>query len=75
MQSAMNRGGTIGFAKGLSLARGAFRVTMTACGVVPLLLLDNAFSTSSSFVGVPWIMCNPLVVGREEGFRTRAVIV
>lgn len=50
LHSVSNRGGEIGAANGLSLARGALRVTITASGVG-----WNAALTSDNSVGVPGI--------------------
>ena len=52
LQSAMSRGGEIGAAKGLSLARGALSVTITTSGMSCL----KAARTSFISVGVP-IIC------------------
>lgn len=71
-ESARNVGDTIGLAKGLSEARGAFNVTITA-SAASFERLKSAFATSFLLVGVPCRMRKPSLPGRDAGLRTRAV--
>lgn len=69
----MNRGGARGLAKGESLIRVAFRVTITTSG---RLDESNAARTSGAESGDPTMVLRPLRGVRREGeFRSSALMV